>query len=278
MKPIIKYLGGKSKLLGELYLQSPKKYSNYIEPFVGGGALFFNLYKNNSIINDNNKELINFYTEVRNNPLELLNAVKNTNISEKIYYSIRAWDRESDWVSKKSTLQRATRFLYLNYTSFNGVYRENSSGEVNVSYGKYATVSWPNESRLLQASNLLRKTTLLNIDFYKTLEYVDKNSFVYLDPPCIPYSETTSFTNYASKGFEEYDQIRLVKYCDELTKIGAKFLLSNSDTPLTRRLYKDYNINTLRVYHSVGALAKSRKNKGEVLVRNYTGNCMGLFL
>jgi len=277
-KPLLKWVGGKTKLLKELYLYVPNKYTTYIEPFVGGGTLLFSLCPDNGIITDANRELINFYKQVRDNPLEVLSLTKLYELSEKAYYEVRQDDRDINWRVEKSCLQRAARFLYLNKTSFNGMWRVNSSGKMNVPYGKYSKITLPKEEHMIKISRLLRNTLILSVDFYDTLEYVDKNTFVYLDPPYVPYSDTANFTNYASKGFEEYDHVRLVQYCDELTKRGAKFLLSNSDTPLTRSLFRRYSFKSLNVYHSVGATAKSRIDKGEVLVRNYEGNCAGLFL
>ena len=277
-KPLLKWVGGKTKLLKELSLYVPNNYSTYIEPFVGGGALLFSLSPSKGIITDANRELINFYKQVRDNPLELLTLTKVYDLSEEAYYKIRMDDREIDWRDDKSCLQRAARFLYLNKTAFNGMWRVNASGKMNVPFGKYSKISLPKEEHIIKISKLLRNILILSVDFYDTLEYVDKNTFVYLDPPYIPYSETANFTNYASKGFEEYDHVRLVKYCQELTARGAKFLLSNSDTPLTRSLFREYSFTSLNVYHSVGASAESRIDKGEVLVRNYEGNCAGLFL
>ncbi len=277
-KPLLKWVGGKTKLLNTLYLYTPKEFSTYIEPFIGGGALLFGLCPSNGIITDANRELINFYKQVRDNPLEVLTLTEEYKVSEKAYYKIRKDDRSMNWRNKKSCLQRAARFLYLNKTSFNGMWRVNSTGTMNVPYGKYDKIALPKRDHILKISKILRTVLILNVDFYKTLEYVDENTFVYLDPPYIPYSETANFTNYASKGFEEYDHVRLVKYCDEITARGAKFLLSNSDTPLTRSLFREYSFDSLNVYHSVGASVKSRATKSEVLVRNYEGNCAGLFL
>lgn len=277
-KPLLKWVGGKSKLVETLYQYVPIKYSNYVEPFIGGGALLFNLRPSLAVINDANKELINFYSQVRDNPLELLALTETIEVTEEMYYRVRADDADINWRDKKSCLQRAARFLYLNKTAFNGMWRVNSRGKMNTPCGKYVHVSWPSMERFLCVSNLLRKTTILNVDFYETLDYTNKDTFVYLDPPYIPYSDTANFTNYASKGFEIADQERLVEYCNELNNRGAKFLLSNSDTALTRTLFRNFDITPIKVYHSVGATAKSRKDKGEVLVRNYKGNCNGLFL
>jgi len=277
-KPLLKWVGGKGKLLKKLSLYVPNGYTNYVEPFVGGGAFLFGLNPPIGTINDSNRELINFYSQVRDNPLELLNLTKTLVISSEVYYTIRDDDREVDWRDSKSCLYRAARFLYLNRTAFNGIWRVNAKGSMNTPFGKYDKVIFPTEEHTLTVSKILRKTTILNTDFYNTLDYIDKDTFVYLDPPYIPYSETANFTNYASAGFGVEDQKRLVTYCNIVANKGAKFLLSNSDTPLTRTLFGNFEINAVDVYHSVGASSKSRVDKCEVIVRNYKNDCVGLFL
>jgi len=277
-KPLLKWIGGKNKLLKNLSLYVPTGYSNYIEPFVGGGALLFYLNPSIGTINDSNRELINFYTQVRDNPIELLELTKLYKLSEESYYLIRDDDKEMDWRDYKSCLQRAARFLFLNKTAFNGIWRVNGKGRMNTPYGKYDKVLWPDKGHMLNVSRILKKITILNGDFYNTELYINNKTFVYLDPPYIPYSDTANFTNYSSKGFGIQDHIRLVDYCNFVNACGAKFLLSNSDTPLTRELFKSFEINSVDVYHSVGASAKSRKDKGEVIIRNYEGSCTGLFL
>lgn len=278
MKPLLKWVGGKSRLLKHLSLVVPKSFSLYIEPFVGGGALLFCINPSIGVINDSNEELINFYKQVRDNPLELLEKVNSIELSEAIYLSIRNIDKEVNWRDKKSCLYRAARFLYLNRTSFNSIWRVNSKNCMNTPFGKYGKITFPTEDHILKASDFLRGLTILNVDFYSTLEYADKNTFVYLDPPYVPYTDTANFTNYASAGFSIEDQKRLVKYCNELSSIGAKFLLSNSDTTLTRELYSSYIIEAVDVYHSVGASSESRRTKGEVIIRNYDNECVGLFI
>lgn len=268
-KPLLKWIGGKGKLLKNLVLSVPKDYDFYVEPFVGGGALLFSINPSSGIINDANRELINFYRQVRDNPLELLDLANSIDLSAEIYYSLRQEDREKNWRETKSCLYRAARFLYLNRTAFNGIWRVNSKGSMNTPYGKYTKITLPTPDHFLKISKILRNLKILDVDFYKTLEYITKDTFVYLDPPYIPYSETANFTNYSSAGFAIKDQERLVEYCKVVNSKQGKFLLSNSDTPLTRALYKDFIIEAVDVYHSVGALAKSRKDKGEVLISNY---------
>ena len=277
-KPLLKWIGGKSKWVKNLALYIPNVYTNYVEPFVGSGALLLYLHPSVGTINDSNRELINFYTQVRDNPLELLSLTKTIEVSEEVYYTIRNDDREVDWRDRKSCLARAARFLYLNRTAFNGIWRSNSKGRMNTPYGRYDKVTFPSEDHILVVSRILRRTNILNVDFFATLDYISEGTFVYLDPPYVPYSDTANFSNYTSAGFNIKDQQRLVEYCKVVDSRGGKFLLSNSDTPLTRDLFNGFDISSIDVYHSVGAAAKSRKDKGEVLVRNYVGDCAGLFL
>ena len=277
-KPILKWVGGKTKLLKELYSHTPRQYSTYIEPFIGGGALFFSLGCSKSIINDANSELINFYNQVRVAPTLLLNTAKKIDNLEETYYAMRNKDRGSEWISKVSDFDRAVRFFYLNRASFNGLWRVNSSGHMNTPYGKYDKIAWPTESHMIRIFERLTTTNIFNMDFYKLLTFVDEKTFVYLDPPYIPYSDTSNFTGYSSGGFGMEDQARLVKFCQQIDKRGGKFLVSNSDTLTTRNLFYGYHISAIDVYHSVGSSAESRKEKGEVLIKNYSGQCVGLFL
>ncbi len=277
-KPLIKWIGGKSKLLKELSLYVPNNCDNYIEPFVGSGALAFRLAPHNGLISDANAELINFYRQIRDNPLEVLQLSKGYELTEESYYAVRNSDRAIGWKDNTSCLSRAARFLFLNRTCFNGMWRVNGSGLMNTPYGRYEKIIFPTKDHVLDISKVLKNIDILNVDFYDTLRYVNNNSFVYLDPPGIPYSDTAKFTSYSAKGFTIEDQYRLRDYCKEVNAIGGKFLLSNSDTALTREIYADFDIISLVVYHCVGASLKSRRNKGEVFVRNYAGNCNGLFL
>ena len=268
-KPLLKCVGGKSKLIDVLNLELYKDYDNYIEPFIGGGALLFYLTPEKSIMSDSNTELINFYIQVRDNPIELLEWAKTFELSEESYYTIRDYDRKPGWFHEASSLFRAARFFFLNRTSFNGMWRTNKNGNMNVPYSKYKNITFPTKMRMLQASTYLKKVNILNVDFFDTLPFVNKSSFIYLDPPYLPYSPTANFTKYVKNDFTLVDHERLLDYCKRINNIGAKFLLSNSDTALTRYLFKDFNITSVGVYHSVGASSGSRLHKQEVIINNY---------
>jgi DNA adenine methylase len=276
MKPLLKWVGGKTKLIPYITKYMPHEFSNYVESFTGGGALFFNLPVSKGVINDVNPELVNFYRTVRNYPKELFDQIKDFELDEESYYKIRSIDRQLGWQDKLSDIRRASRFLYLNRTSFNGMWRENKSGHMNVPYGFYDSYSWPTLEVLINASNKLKNFEINNGDFDSTFKYITKDSFVYLDPPYIPYSGTSDFTGYSANGFSIEDQERLVSFCDKIDALGAKFMVSNSDTELTRDLYKNYEIVSVSVYHSVGAKSEARNKRGEVLVRNF--NCDNTFL
>ena len=269
MKPLLKWVGGKTKLIPFITKYMPHEFNSYIEPFTGGGAVFFTTEAKKGLVNDVNSELINFYTVVRDHPYELYKQLNTYKNDETIYYEIRNLDRELGWKGKLSSIGRAVRFLYLNKTSFNGMWRENKSGQMNVPYGFYNHTTFPSEEILLQASEKLKSFELTSGDFKKTLNYINALDFVYIDPPYIPYSDTSNFSSYSSEGFTINDQRRLVDFCDIIDSIGAKFMVSNSDTVLTRELYKKYEIISVSVYHSVGAQSGSTNKRGEVLVRNF---------
>ena len=268
MKPILKWIGGKTKLLDCIHKYMPHEFNSYIEPFTGGGAVFFSTEASRGLINDVNAELINFYSVVRDHPTDIYNRIPNYKIDEESYYQIRNIDREVGWKGKMDSIERASRFLYLNKTAFNGMWRENKSGHVNVPFGFYDNPSFPSEETLLSASEKLKGFEMTSGDFKKTLSYINEGDFVYMDPPYIPYS-VDGFTSYSAEGFTENDQRRLVSFCEYIDSIGANFMVSNSDTELTRELYSKYDIIPVSVYHSVGAQSGSTNKRGEVIVRNF---------
>lgn len=266
--PIIKWVGGKRQLMIELLNNMPKYYNRYFEPFVGGGALFFELQPNNAYISDINEELINLYQVVRDNINELINDLKKHEISKEYFIEIRNIDRTKEYKSW-SSVKKASRFIYLNRTCFNGMYRVNSKGEFNVPFGHYKNPRILDENNLINCSNLLQKTEIKHSDFSEILREVKKGDFVYFDPPYVPLSETSSFTSYTKDGFDMDMQFKLRDVCDELDSIGVKFLLSNSDTQLVNELYKNYNIKKVFASRQINANADGRGKITEVLVRNY---------
>ena len=266
--PIIKWVGGKRQLMFELLKNMPENYNRYFEPFIGGGALFFELQPNKAYISDMNKELINLYQVVRDNVDELIADLQKHDITKEYFMEIRNIDRTDEY-ENWSDIQKASRFIYLNRTCFNGMYRVNSKGEFNVPFGHYKNPRILDENNLINCSNLLQRTEIKHADFSKILKKVKKDDFVYFDPPYVPLSETSSFTSYTKDGFDMDMQFKLRDVCDELDTMGVKFLLSNSDTKLVNELYENYNIKKVFASRQINANADGRGKITEVLVRNY---------
>lgn len=266
--PIVKWVGGKRQLMFELLKNMPKSYNRYFEPFIGGGALFFELQPDNAYISDMNEELINLYQVVRDNVDGLLIDLKKHDISKEYFMDIRNIDRSKEY-QKWSDIQKASRFIYLNRTCFNGMYRVNSQGQFNVPFGHYKNPRIIDENNLLNCSELLKKTEIKYADFSEILSKVQKGDFVYFDPPYIPLNETSSFTSYTKDGFDIDMQFTLRDVCDDLDSMGVKFMLSNSDTKLVDELYANYEIKKVFASRQINANADGRGKITEVLVRNY---------
>ncbi|WP_373069440.1 DNA adenine methylase [Sulfurimonas sp.] len=268
-KPVIKWVGGKRQLINELKSFLPKKYNRYFEPFIGGGALFFSLKQHNSFISDYNHELTNLYSTIKNDTDKLIKDLKKHKNTEEYYYEMRALDRDEKKYKRLSNVQKASRFIYLNKTGFNGLYRVNSKGQHNVPYGKYKNPTWLDEENLKECSKLLAHTEIQTGDFEVVKEHVQKGDFVYFDPPYVPVNKTSSFTSYTDQGFDSKMQERLKELCDYIDSIGAYFMLSNSYTDYILDLYKDYDIKTVMATRAVNSKASGRGKIKEVVVLNY---------
>lgn len=270
--PILKWAGGKRQLLDEITPLIPSKIATYVEPFIGGGAVLFDLEPKKAIINDFNSDLINVYRVIRDNPNELLSLLEKHNKlnNEEYFYQIRKLDRTDDY-NIMSDIEKAARIMYLNKTCFNGLYRVNQSGQFNSPYGKYKNPNIINKSAILAVSDYFNNNNIKIIkgDYKEPLKKLRKGDFVYFDPPYMPISTSSSFTKYTENGFSKKNQIELKNECDKLDKKGIKFLLSNSFHPLIQELYKDYEIITVKARRSINSNANKRGEIEEVLVRNY---------
>ncbi|CDE91501.1 TPA: modification methylase [Candidatus Gastranaerophilales bacterium HUM_6] len=266
--PIVKWVGGKRQLMFELIKNMPKSYNRYFEPFIGGGALFFELQPEQAYISDMNEELINLYSVVRDNVYELIKDLSKHEVSKEYFLEIRNIDRTEQY-TELSDVERASRFIYLNRTCFNGMYRVNSQGQFNVPFGHYKNPRIIDENNLLNCSELLKKTEIKCADFSEILTKVKKGDLVYFDPPYVPLNETSSFTSYTKDGFDINMQFKLRDVCDELDNKGVKFMLSNSDTKLVNELYVNYEIKKVFASRQINANADGRGKITEVLVRNY---------
>lgn len=272
LSPVVKWVGGKRQLLNDIIPLLPDHFSTYVEPFVGGGALLFEIQPKKAIVNDLNHELINLYKVIKDNPNELLLLLEEheLNNSEEYFYQIRALDRSKSY-DDMSDVEKAARIIYLNKTCYNGLFRVNQSGQFNSPYGKYKNPNIVNKPVVLAMANYFQNNniTLLNGDYKMALKKLRKGAFVYFDPPYMPISSSSSFTGYTENGFDKKQQIELKEECDKLNSRGIKFLLSNSDHPFIRDLYKDYEIITVRAKRSINSNSNKRGEINEVLVRNY---------
>lgn len=269
ISPILKWVGGKRQLLSEIIPLINKNCSTYVEPFVGGGAVFFELQPKKAIINDFNGELINVYRTVRDYPEELISALEThaKNNSEDYFYSVRAIDREPNY-AQLSSVERAARIIYLNKTCYNGLYRVNAAGQFNSPYGKYKSPNIVNAPTIRAMSKYLKEKniTILQGDYREALKGLRKGAFVYLDPPYMPISSSASFTGYTENGFNYEQQVALKEECDKLRAKGIAFLQSNSDCPEIRELYKDYDVRTVRAKRNINSDATKRGEINEVLI------------
>lgn len=268
-KPFIKWVGGKRQLIDKIKQNMPLEFNRYFEPFVGGGAVFFELKQKNSFINDYNHELTNLYEIVKINPIALIKDLKTHINTEEYFYGMRMLDRDAVLYKKLSKVKRASRFVYLNKTGFNGLYRVNSKGQHNVPYGRYVNPKIVDIENIMSCSSLLQTTIITTGDFENIKDYVQAGDFVYLDPPYVPLNTTSSFTSYTDQGFSENMQIRLKYFCDYITSIGAYFMLSNSYTDFILSLYDGYEIKIVEANRALNCKASGRGKINEVLVMNY---------
>ena len=277
VRPFLKWAGGKRQLLPEIVKYVPKRISKhtYYEPFIGGGALLFQLQPQKAVINDSNKELINCYKVIKDSLDELMEELskdKYTN-SETSYYGMRDLDRSTKEYENLSEVEKAARIIYLNKTCYNGLFRVNSQGQFNVPFGRYKNPNFLDDAVLRAVNKYLNSNdiTLLNQDFAEAVKDAKRGDFVYLDPPYDPVSETASFTGYDVNGFNRDEQERLKEEFDALHKKGCKVMLSNSCTDFILDLYKDYQntIIKVRATRSINSNALKRGMVDELLVLNY---------
>ena len=288
IKPFLKWAGGKRQLLSEIKKYIPKDFQNYTyyEPFAGAGAVFFGLQPEKAVINDSNEQLINAYNAIKNSVSELVQLLKNyeKNNDKNFYYNIRDLDRDPESFRRLSNTEKAARFIYLNKTCYNGLYRVNSKGFFNVPYGKYDNPAICEEKVLYQISGYLN-SNMIGIscgDFEDAVspllkQSAEKNSFVYFDPPY--HSEgNKNFTSYQADGFDESQQERLCDLIIKLTKNKIKCLLSNSDTDFIRELYLHrsfqcdknfFEIITVQAKRAINSKASGRGIVNEILVKNW---------
>jgi DNA adenine methylase len=261
-QPFLKWAGSKRYLLPEILPRLPKKIETYYEPFVGGGAVFFALAAEKrfrrAVLSDLNEELTEVYLAVRDDLEELTRRLKAHagKHSEEFYYKVRA---------ARGSYGPA-RFIYLNRTCFNGLFRVNRKGEFNVPFGRYTNPMICNEKALDAASETLQGTNIHNVDFEAAVEDTRRGDVVYFDPPYVPVSVTSNFTAYSREGFGPEAQERLRDCAQRLVKRGVHVLLSNSDTPFVRKLYQGFKIEEVQAPRRVNSKGAKRGNVGELLI------------
>lgn len=263
-QPFLKWAGGKTQLLPELKKRMPKEYNTYYEPFIGGGALYFSISPNRAVIADINDDLINAYKIVKDRPKELISALLRYVNDKEFYYKIRGQDYEV-----LSPVERAARLIYLNRTCFNGLYRVNKSGQFNVPFANYKNPNIVQQDRITAASQVLQGTKIHHAGFEKVLVAAKEGDFIYLDPPYYPKDVYSDFKRYNKEQFHKNDHERLAKLYNELTERGCYVMLSNSDTPFTRELYKKWRVDTVYAKRLINKDASKRGEVTEIIVTNY---------
>lgn len=278
LKPFTKWTGGKRQLLPELTRLMPKEYGTYFEPFVGGGALLFEVQPTKAVINDFNTELVYAYKAIKNTPDELIelldeHQLNNEKNGKEYYLKIRELDR-TDAINQMSELERAARLMYMLRVNFNGLYRVNSKNQFNVPYGRYKNPKILDAELITDISKYLNENeiTILNGDFEKCVESAKTGDFVYFDPPYAPVSATSAFTSYTHEGFGTAEQIRLRDVFVDLTQKGVRVMLSNSDVGAIRELYENIegvNITVVNATRMINSDASKRGKINELIIRNY---------
>jgi len=267
--PFLKWAGGKRQLIKQFDRYFPPHYKKYIEPFVGGGSVFFYLLPDNAILMDINEELVNCYRVIQTQVDDLIQLLKAHRNEKEYFYKIRNVDRNSEDFSKWSNIQRASRTIFLNRCCFNGLFRVNSKGEFNVPFGKYKNPKFCDEENLRTVHRVLQNVQIISSNFKKCLEFAEREDFIYFDPPYQPVSGTANFTSYSKEGFGEAAQVALFEVFKELDSRGCKVMLSNSYTKFILDLYKEFRIITMKAKRAINSDATKRGEIKEALVLNY---------
>ncbi len=278
--PFLKWAGGKGQLLAQLVPLLPSGFGRYVEPFLGGGAFFFHLHnigliERGAILNDANAELMNCYSVIQDaeSVPELVRRLRSharRSASADYYYRVRGWDRAPDFLRRRSPVERAARTIFLNHTCYNGLFRLNSRGQFNVPYGRWRRPpSIFDEENLWACHEALQGVQLECESFDACARWAGPGDFVYLNHPYCPLSPTASFTTYTGSEFGEDEQRRLARLYRELAGRGCLLMLSNSATPLVRRLYSEYRIVSVFAARAINSRAAGRGKIEELVVLNY---------
>lgn len=267
---MLKWAGGKRSLLPSIMDKIPDNFNKYMEPFVGGGAMFFELRNRglitSTILSDLNSDLISLYTIIRDRPGELIESIENMDYKNNREDFNSARD---EFNSDPTPVRKAALMMYLNRHCFNGLYRVNLSGKFNVPFGRYNNPNIPSNDQIMEVSGALKGVELRYSDFETVMREAQKGDFIYLDPPYQPISETSRFTSYSSGGFGDKEQRRLAKTFRDAAKAGVFLMLSNSNSPFIMELYSDFNISNILAARNINSNGKGRGKINEVLITNY---------
>jgi DNA adenine methylase len=274
-KPFVKWAGGKRQLLAELEKNFPKQFGTYFEPFLGGGAVLFDLLAKKPnlkcSVSDLNSDLVLAYVTIRDKLGRLIESLENHSKnyhkdSTNYYYEVRKQE-------PKSQIEKVSRLLFLNKTCFNGLYRVNSKGKFNVPLGRYTNPNIVNRENLITASKFLQseKIKISCRDFESILKDAKKGDFVYFDPPYQPVSDTANFTSYTHRDFTEDDLQRLADLANQLNSKGAHVLLSNSNTKIVKKIFssKKWKVKEIAVNRAINSNSQKRTGHKEILIKNY---------
>lgn len=271
LDPVLKWPGGKRQLLGALHNLLPGGFGKYCEPFVGGGAMLFSLCPKVAVIGDMNQELVSMYSEIKENVEELVCVLSQMRNREDVFYSVRGWDRDKEFWDRIPRVVKAARLIFLNKTCFNGLYRVNSRGEFNSPYGWYEGDVRVNIGMLRAVSKYLRESDveLKWCDFSETLNGLESGSFVFLDPPYLPVSDTAKFVEYTKGGFGKSDYQRLYDCCVKMSDGGVKFMLTCGESDFVKDLFGEFNQFVFQARRSINSSADGRSGCEEFVIWNY---------
>jgi DNA adenine methylase len=273
--PFFRWSGGKRQLLPVITENLPNYFNRYYEPFLGGGALFFHLERKNALISDTNYDLICAYRSMKDNLPSLLHLLEDyaSKDCDAYFQSVKKID-----VNSLSELERGARFIYLIKTCFNGLYRVNSKGEFNTSYGYRDNPGIIDLPTYIRCNEVLNRGTIIQYGGYELIkDEVKDGDFVYMDPPYDPLSNSSSFVSYTKDGFSRDDQVKLKKFVDELTENGVSVMISNNWTDFIVDLWKDYNCQKIDVKRSIAGDAEARGMVNEILIMNYQPSTLFVF-
>ncbi len=260
-KPFLKWVGGKTQILLELRKRYPAEFNCYYEPFLGGGAVFFDIQPSKAIISDANKELTNCYKVIKNDVEKLIRSLGKHVYDKDYYYTVRDQDPMS-----LDPVKRAARTIFLNRSGFNGLYRVNSKGKFNVPFGRYKNPRICDPDNLRGCARALSHVKIKSTPFESVLKEAKRGDFVYFDPPYIPVSDTSYFTAYQKHGFGMNNQEKLADVFEQLANRGVHVVLSNSDVTWIHKRYRDFRIRVIQANRLVNSNAGRRGPVGEVVV------------